>query len=212
MLSKYFQINYLIILIAILLVEVVFSFSLKEYILNDKFLYNSFAEQMTMEEVENAVTSVKESFWLLLLSAVLKVIVEIFLIALAINLGTLLFEYQITFKQIFGAVTKAYIIFAITRVVLMAIYAYEGVSSLEDLNYIPKLSLFELFDAQSLPNWAVFPLQIANLPQLFFILLTSLGLNQIRQYGFAKWLLVVLGTYGTGLVIWTILVTFLVIL
>ncbi len=212
MLSKYFQINYLIILIVILLTEVVFSFSLKEYILNDKFLYNSFAEQMTMEEVENAVTSVKESFWLLLLSAVLKVIVEVFLIALAINLGTLLFEYQITFKQIFGAVTKAYIIFAITRIVLMAIYAYKGVSSLEDLNYIPKLSLFELFDAQSLPNWAVFPLQIANLPQLFFILLTALGLNQIRQYGFTKWLLVVLGTYGTGLVIWTILVTFLVIL
>ncbi len=212
MLSKYFKINYLIILIVILLVEIVFSFSLKEYILNDKFLYNSFAEQMTMEEVENAVTSVKESFWLLLLSAVLKVIAEIFLITLAINLGTLLFEYQITFKQIFGAVTKAYIIFAITRVVLMGIYAYEGVSSLEDLNYIPKLSLFELFDTQSLPNWAVFPLQIANLPQLFFILLTALELNQIRQYGFAKWLLVVLGTYGTGLVIWTILVTFLVIL
>ncbi|MDF7820115.1 hypothetical protein P1X15_21025 [Runella sp. MFBS21] len=212
MLSKYFKINYLIILIVILLVEIVFSFSLKEYILNDKFLYNSFAEQMTMEEVENAVTSVKESFWLLLLSAVLKVIAEIFLITLAINLGTLLFEYQITFKQIFGAVTKAYIIFAITRVVLMGIYAYEGVSSLEDLNYIPKLSLFELFDTQSLPNWAVFPLQIANLPQLFFILLTALALNQIRQYGFAKWLLVVLGTYGTGLVIWTILVTFLVIL
>lgn len=212
MLKKYFQLNTWIVLSIIILIELIFNAVLKEYVLNTKVMYNSLAEQMTLEDIETAAATVRSNSFLLMLAAGVQNVVEIFLITVSINIGILLMRYEISFKQIFNVVTKAFIVFSISRLLLMVGYAYFGVESIEDLNYIPKLSIFELFKAQTLPEWAVFPLQTINIFQILFIILIPVGLNIIQKRGWFKWLLLVLSTYGVALAAYVMLITFLVFL
>lgn len=212
MLKKYFQANTYLILGIIVLVELVFTFILRSQVLNNKDLYDSIAEQITIEDLERSNESFKSNFWLLLLISGVKIVVEVFLISVCINLGTLLLRYEVNFKQIFGVVTKSYIVFSLSRIFVAILYYSSGVKNLNDLLYVPKLSLYELFDANTLPNWSILPLQIANIFQLSFVLLMAWGFYLLQNRSFKNWISIVAGTYSFFLMLFIILVNFLVLM
>ncbi len=212
MFRKYFQINTFIVLGIIVFVELAFTFILRSQVLTNKDLFDSIAEQITIEDLNRANDSFKSNFWFLLLLSGFKVVVEIFLISVCINLGTLLLRYEINFKQIFGVVTKAYIVFSISRIFIAIVYYTSGVKNLNDLLYLPKLSAFELFSADTIPNWAILPLQIANIFQLGFVLIMAWGFHLLHKRSFKTWLGVIVGTYGFFLILFIILVNFLVLM
>ncbi len=212
MLKKYFQLKPTLILVVIILIELAFNLLIQRYAADGKILYNSLAEELTIEQID-AVAKIAQSYaWTNWLWAPVFILLQVLLITVCINVGTLLLRYEVKFKEIFNVVVKAYSIFAISRLVLMIGYLNTGVENLNDLNYLPQLSLYELMNEQMVPEWAVFPLQLVNVFQIIFILLLAFGLNLLQQRGMRRWVPLVLGTYGTGVAICTILVIFLVFL
>lgn len=212
MLKKYFQLKTWIVLTIIILVELAFNLLLQYYAADGKILYNSFAEELTLEEIESTGKLAQSYTWMSWVWAPTYILLQALLIAVCINVGTLLLRYDIKFKEIFGVVIKASGIFAVARLLVIAGYLYFGVQSLDDLNYLPNFSLYELLDEQAVPEWAIFPLQTINIVQILFILLLAFGLNLLQKRGMKRWVPVVLGTYGTGVAICTILIIFLVFL
>ncbi|MFN7116646.1 MAG: hypothetical protein ACK4TA_07575 [Saprospiraceae bacterium] len=201
MLKRYFQMNTWIVLGLIILIELIFNLMVQKYALNEATLYNSLANELTIEEIDNVSKLTHSYAWTTYLWAPLSIITQIFLIAICLTIGALLLRYEIRFKAIFGIVTKAFAIFALARLMLMGAYMYFGVNQLADLDYISKLSLYTLLNDRPLPDWAVMPLQTINLFQIAFILLLALGLNLLLKRGVTRWIPFVLGTYGTGLAI-----------
>lgn len=210
MLRKYFQINTWVILTIIILLDLIFNLIIKSYLFTDKVVYNSMAEQVTLEEINTVMTSLRSNGILFLLLATVNKVVEMLLIAVCITIGTLLLKYQVTFKQIWSVVVKSYIVFALSTLPLLIAILFFGIERFADLNFIPLFSLAELIGESSIPSWALYPLQLINIFQLGFVLMVVTGLNLVDQRGFVKWSLLVASTYGLGLLIIATLTSFVV--
>ncbi|MBK7872239.1 MAG: hypothetical protein IPJ74_16980 [Saprospiraceae bacterium] len=212
MLKRYFQIDVRLILAIMILVELAYNLILNRFVLTDQFFYDSFIHELTIEQIQEATNMARSFSWTVFLWTPVNILLQIVFIAICINVGALLLRYNISFKAIFGVVAKSFIVFVISKVIMIAVFIIRGLQSVEDLNYMPRLSLYDVVNSSALPEWAIYPLQIINLVVLAFILLTAFGLNQIDKRGIQRWIPFVLGTYGTGLAIWAIFVVFFVFL
>lgn len=202
MLKKYFlSINVYVVLAFLVVSEILFTFIVSKYALNDQVLYNSFGDELSIEEIKRFTSTTKANSTMSLLSSGAKVLVEVVIINVFIMIGVVLMRFAVSFKQAFNVVVKSYIIFTLSRLLLALIYSTTKVENYDDLDYIPRLSLYPFFNAATLPDWAIFPLQTINLLQLGFIALLALGLNIVKRHGYGKWLLMVFVTYGIMLVI-----------
>jgi hypothetical protein len=202
MLKKYFlSVNTYAVLAFLVVSEILFTFIVSKYALNDQVLYNSFGDELSIEEIKRFTSTTRANSTMSLLSSGAKVMVEVVIINVFIMIGVVLMRFAVSFKQAFNVVVKSYVIFSLSRLLLALIYSTTKVENYDDLDYIPRLSLYPFFNAATLPDWAIFPLQTINLLQLGFIALLALGLNIIKKHGYGKWLLMVFVTYGIMVVI-----------
>lgn len=212
MLKKYFKLNTWLILGLILVAELIYNMVIKTYLFSDKVVYNSLAEQLTLEQINTALVGIRSNTVLIFFLALLQPLAEIGLITVCIAVGTLLFKYNVTFKQVFDVVVKSFFIFTLSRLPIFVNLVFFDVEKFGDLNYIPQFSLAEWFGETSVPPWSLYPLQLLNIFQLGFILLLTAGFNLLDQRGFGKWFLLTLCTYGVGLAIMVILTGFFITL
>ena len=212
MLKRYFQTDVRIVLAVMILIELAYSLILNRYVLTDQFFYDSFIHELTIEQIQETTNMARSFSWAVFLWAPISILLQIVLIAVCINVGVLLLRYHISFKAIFGVVAKSFIVFVVSKMVMITVFLVKGIQSIEDLDYLPKLSLYDIINPALLPEWAIYPLQMLNLLVLAFILLIAFGLNQIEKKGVQRWIPFVLGTYGAGLAIWAIFVVFFVFL
>ncbi len=209
MLKKYFSFPTWWFLIIVLLVEMVFNVVLKTNLFNENVLFNSLAEQMTIEEINQISTSFQSNSVLILFISLFQPLIEILLIAVAINIGTLLLHYPLDFKAILRVVTKSFLVFSLARIVFIITLSYMSIRHMDELDFIPQWSLADLIGTKSIPAWALYPLQLANVFQVLFIFLLAVGLNVLLPRGWSRWLLTVIVTYGIGLFILVLLIGFL---
>jgi hypothetical protein len=210
MLKKYFKSDTRVVLGFIILVELIYNFIFKNYILTEKVLYNSLVTEMTDEQFLQGVENVDSYTWAYYLATPLYVLLPIIAVAFCLNIGTLLKSASIPFKAIFGVVTKAYIAFALGRIIMLGVYFGVGIETVSDFNYMPSLSLFDAFDRERLAIWMVYPLQTLSVFQIAFVALLAFGLSRLKAESWRKWIPFVLGTYGVGLAIWVLLIVFLI--
>lgn len=209
MFKKYFNLNTSVVLAFVVLVELIYTFVLKDQILTNKNIYDSFAEQAPIDQVDLALKNVQDNFWLLLALAGLKIVAEIFLISACINLVTLLLKMKVTFTQLFGVVTKAFVVFSIVRIVLMVRYNISGVQSFADLDSTGQLSIYALFsNTDFMPTWLALFTQTLNVVSLAFIALATVGtfIYIKRPIGIA--LGVVAGSYLFYLAVFSVVMDF----
>ncbi|MEL7122521.1 MAG: hypothetical protein AAFO07_23955 [Bacteroidota bacterium] len=210
MLKKYFDSDVRIVLAIIIVVEFIYNYLLSKSILSQKVLYNSLATEMTLEQIDIALEATQTFSWVYYISIPLAIIASILLISLCLNIGSLLLNYNFSFKSLFNIVTKSYIIYTIGKVIMLVVLNSYEVDALTDLAYLPRFSVYDFFDADTLPSWAIFPLQLLSVFELIFILLLATGLNFLKKRSIPRWVLFVLATYGLGMLIVSILVIFLV--
>jgi hypothetical protein len=210
MLKKYFKTDARVVLGFIILIELIYNFIFKNYILTERVLYNSLVTEMTDEQFLQGVENVESFSWAYYLATPLYVLVPIIGVAFCVNIGALIKNASIPFKSIFGTVTKAYIAFALGRIIMLGVYFGVGIETVTDFNYMPSLSLYDVFDREALSTWMIYPLQTLNVFQIAFIALLAFGMSQLKAERWGKWIPFVLGTYGVGLAIWVLLIVFLI--
>lgn len=208
MLKKYFSLNHWIVLGIIIAFELIVNLLLKATLLTEKVLYNSLVEQMTLEDISAFSSTIRSNAWMMIVFGVAQRIGEIVLIAVCITIGTLLFRYNIQFRQILKVVILSFLVFTVSRLPLFITLISGNVEKFEDLTYMPNLSLADWFRPENLPEWGLYPLQLINVYQFVFILLMAAGFNLADQRGIPKWLGLILLTYGTGLAITVVLTAF----
>lgn len=209
MFKKYFNLNTRVVLAFVVLVELIYTFVLKDQILNNKNIYDSFAEQAPIDQVDLALKNVQDNFWILLAISGIKVVVEIFLISACINLVTLLLKMKVTFTQLFGVVTKAFVVFSIVRIILMVRYNVSGVQSFAELDTTGQYSIYSLFsNPDFMPTWLVLFTQTLNVVALVFMLLATVGIFYYLKRPFAIAIGVVAGSYIFYLAVFSVIMDF----
>lgn len=167
------------------------------------------AERMTMDEINTLLISFKSNAFLLILFSLLQPLIGILLTAICINIGTLLLKIQLSFKDILQVVARAFFVFSLTRIIYIFSFFFLNVHRVEDLNAVSFWSLSDWIDLTTLPSWVNYPLQYVNAFQLAFILLMAYGLNVLNSRGLNRWVGLVLSTYGIGLIIMILMISFL---
>ena len=180
------------------------------FILTDEVYYNSLGEQLAYDRIETMLDSQKKYQWLAYTLTPILLVIQIFLITICLNIGTLLRGDKISFTKLFSMVTKVLIIpFFFKLVMVCMTYFFYDIKSFNDLANVFSFSLINFFDATSVPVWLQYPLTLVNLVELIFWLLLAYSIRLLLNMDFNRSISFVSYTYGLGLMMWMLFVVFL---
>ena len=184
----------------------------RNYLPYDQMLFNSLSEQLSVERIKEFTTTQKKWEWIGYLFIPLMLVIKWFLISVPIYVGNIFFEFKISYKKIVQLVMVSELIFLLLAVVKFVWFYYHKDSlTLAYIQFFMPLSLINLFEIDELDQWFVYPLQIVNLFEAVYWLFLSYFISKEIQKPFWKAFEFVLSTYGVGLLIWVIFVSFIVL-
>ncbi|AEI48875.1 hypothetical protein [Runella slithyformis] len=187
----------------------------KTSLISDTLYFNTLADQLTYEQIEDFIAQGKQWEWLGYVLIPLVYLIKFSLVALVLSLGLWLVTGRYEFKRLLGVAIEAEVIFLLPIVIKIFWFLFVQTGyTLQDLQFFYPLSALNLFDYQSLEPWLVYPLQVLNVFEVAYWVVLAYGvalrspevkpsLSLERAFG------LVAASYGTGLVVWVAVMMFL---
>lgn len=209
MLKQYFQLDFRIVLIVIILVEFTYQWILQNYFITDQVVYQTFITELTDEQFAQGQQKADALSWLFFLFTPFTVLFSVLAATWCLNLGNLLLEKPIQFRTLFAIASRAYIVFSVSQIVALILYTNYGIETVLDLQKVPSLSLYDLWSKEAIPKGLSYPMKLINVYQLAFILGLTFGLHEVKQTSVRQCFIFILKTYGIGLILWILLAVLL---
>jgi hypothetical protein len=180
------------------------------FLISDNLYYNTFAEQLASEKIEGLIEQSHKWAWIGYILVPIIYYIKFLLVALVLQTGFFFFDRKVSFSIIFKAVMLAEIPFLVVPVIELFWFLFiQTHYTLNDLQYFFPLSALQLFDVKSLPTWQIYPLQLFNVFELIYWILLAFWLKKLLNISINKSMEVVASSYGTGLLLWVVFITFL---
>jgi len=178
----------------------------------ERMMYNSMSEQISANRIQALIENQQKWDWVGYLLLPLLLTIKWFLVAVALDIGALLFEVELKFKKSFHIAMASEFVFLFLVAIKFGWFFYNRETlTLEYVQLFMPLSLSSLVDLKGVDKWFVYPLQVANLFEIayWFVLAYFLSIELKRPYG--KAVQFVMATYGVGLLVWIIFMAFLIL-
>lgn len=186
------------------------TFITNEFLVNEELYYDAFSQQLSYERINEYFLFQQKWVWLAYIIIPVVYLIKFTLVAICLGTGLLLWGYKISFIKLFQIALIADSIFLIPALIKVFWFLFIQTDyTLTDLQYFYPLSILNLFDSGSLDIWFIYPLQLLNLFELLYWLVLAYGLYLILKESYDEMLKVVLSSYGFGLLLWAIFITFL---
>ncbi len=180
------------------------------FFVTEELFYYSLGEQVAIERFEKLWAESQKWAWLGYVVLPILYLVKFTLVSFCIVTGALLANVKIGFKRVFQVVLVAEAVFFLPIILRLLWFAFvQPDYQLADLQSFTPLSLANLFDVKYLEIWWVYPFQLANLFEVAYWLLLAYGLHLHTKREYDSMLRLVLSSYGSGLLLWVVLVMFL---
>ena len=194
----------------IILLYLICTYLLQEVVLTQDHYYASFEAQMSYQSIEDLLTFKIEWMWLGYILIPIILFIKFGIISICLLAGAFLFDIRISLKKLFHIVVISESILLLPLVVkIIWFIATPSSYTLEDVQLFYPLSLLSLFDPHTLDSWWLYPLQVLNLFELLYWITLALLLRKVVNASFDRRLGLVLSSYGSGLLIWVIFITFI---
>ncbi|WP_338228204.1 hypothetical protein [Algoriphagus taiwanensis] len=128
--------------------------------------------------------------------------------AMLIYLGLYLAKYEISYKKVFGVVLISEFVFFIPLLIKIIWFSFHPVS-MEAVRLFSPLSLFSLFDPESLQEWLFYPLKVLNIFEVIYWILLAFLLAKYLKSSLDSMLKIVLGYYVSFFFCWVVFVMFI---
>jgi hypothetical protein len=199
-----------LVFVFICLLSSLLTYLAQSFFVTEELFYYSLGEQVAIERFEKLWAESQKWQWVTYLILPVLYLVKFVLVSFCIITGALLANVKIGFKRVFQVVLVAEAIFFLPILLRLGWFAFVQTDyTLADLQYFMPLSLANLFDVSKLEIWWVYPFQVANLFEVAYWLLLAYGLHLHTQKEYDSMLRLVLSSYGSGLLLWVVLVMFL---
>jgi hypothetical protein len=210
-LDNYFKANnWIVFAIIMILYFIALSLELR-YIFTDDFYHKAFTGKLNLDSMQHLITKERGNEWLNYPIAFIVVLFPTIMIAFALNIGSVLYDYKIKYVELFKITLKAEIIFAVNYLIATILKLQEIIErdySNINNNYDFQ-SLAYLFRNKGLPFWIMYPLQNINITEIAHILILSYGFAWLSQKKFIKSIGFVVLFYGVALLVWVVFTVFL---
>lgn len=196
-----------------LIISIVFLFILSNLLLlSDTIYYNTFANQLTFEQIDLLISENKKWEWIGYTTLPILTLVKLTLVASCISIGLFFVANKFSFKAAFGVALEAEFVFlipALLKIIWFTIFQTDY--TLQDLQTFYPLSALSFFEYSTLQPWLVYPLQLFNVFEIIYWVLLARGISQIIERDVSKSFEIVAASYGTGLLLWVAVVMFITV-
>ena len=204
------------IFLTIVILEIITAFSIQYLFVGEQLYYQSFGEQLTLERIDLMLELTKKYQWLNYTLIPVIILLRVFYTSVFLFIGVFFSELEIEFGKLFKIALLTEFIYVVAGVAKLAILIFfKQVNTLEDLQF-QSLSVIELIDNKNVDMLFIYPLSLLNVFELgYFLVLAWLLVgvineaNEERPVKYGKSLQIVTVSYGSGLLLWVVLVMFL---
>jgi hypothetical protein len=207
---KLFKTNFLLLIICIF--YLLCQFLLQEIIITEDHYYYSLSEQLSFEHIDDILALKNEWKWLGYVLSPIILFIKLGVISICLLSGSFLFNFKIGLKKIFRIAVIGEIVLIIPLVLKIIWFTTISYSyTLDDVQFFYPLSLLNLFDPNTLDAWWIYPLQVLNLFEVAYWIVLAILLGRVIDASFDRRLSLVISSYGSGLLIWVIFITFITV-
>lgn len=187
------------------------TFITKEFLISNNVYYNSFVEQFSRDQVESMIEQSKKWEWVGYVIVLVSYFIKSILVAICLSLGVFFTIDRFAFKRVLNVAIAAEFIFLVPAVIRLLWFLFVQTNfTLHDLQYFYPLSALNMFEPGQLEPWLIYPLQVLNVFELIYWgVLAFLLSRELPELDINRSMTVVMSSYGTGLVIWIVLIMFL---
>jgi hypothetical protein len=187
---------------------VVFYFWIDYAILTDLVFFEFYSDKFSESRVYELLDFRKEWLWVTYPIKLMIQLIALNIPAMLIYLGLYLAKYEIRYKKVFGVVLISEFVFFIPLLIKIIWFSYHPVS-MEAVRLFSPLSLFSLFNAESLQEWLFYPLKVLNIFEVIYWILLAFLLAKYLKSSLDSMLKIVLGYYVSFLFCWVVFVMFI---
>jgi hypothetical protein len=181
----------------------------KELLNVESLVINSLAENLTYEQINEAVRFKNKIEWITYLIIPLLLLLKTSIIAIILDAGCFFFGKEIKYKRLFNVVVKAEFVFLLVIIVKTAwFYFFQQEFALEDLQNFFPFSALNVIGYEGLQPYFIYPLQVLNLFEVAYWLILAYLLGRELQTTAKKGISIVASSYGVSLLIWVVGVMF----
>lgn len=192
---------------------------LSNYLLiSDSLYFSSWNEQFSFNQIEDFINYTKKWEWLGYVLLPVMTLIKLTLVASCVSLGLFFVTNKFAFKSAFGVALVAEFIFLLPTLLKLLWFTFIQTDyTLQDLQLFYPLSALNFFDYTQLETWWVYPLQTLNVFELAYWLVLAKGIKELTEdkfiekniLDFEQAFVLVLSSYGLGLVLWIATVMFI---
>lgn len=198
------------------LFSIFLAFAIQILFVSEAIYYQSFGTQLDIARINEIVEYANKYKWLSYAVLPVIILIRVFYTSIFLFIGIFFTELKIEFGKLFKIALLADFIYVMSGVVkLVILIFFREVNTLQDLQFQP-LSAMELFNAKIIDPLFVYPLSLLNVFELgYFMLLAWLLVgvvyeaNEERTLRFGQSLKLVTASYGSGLLLWVLVVMFI---
>jgi len=183
-----------------------------QWVYTDDVYYYAFSETLSDERIEKLLKVKREWAWLGFALTPFFYACKIFLVSACLYCGLFFSNTKSSFATLFTITLRAEYIFLLPIVVRFLWFTFIQTDyELAEVSAFPPFSLRNLVSTETDEAWILYPLRIASLFELLYILALAAGRARYYQTTFIQGLKWVLKSYGLGLLLWVIFVAFLLV-
>lgn len=190
---------------------VVIKFCLDKLIYVDDVYYYAFSDTLSLERIDKLLSNKKEFAWVGYLLTPVFLALKVFLVSVCLYCGLFFNNEKTSLASLYKIALRAEFVFLVPLVLKLVWFTViQPNYTLEEVNNFPPLSLKNILDG-SYEVWITYPLSILNLFEVIYIIVLSQVMARELNASFAKSLKWVIQSYGTGLLLWIMLILFVLI-
>lgn len=186
----------------------IFNLSIDYFLLTDLVYYEFYSDKFSESRIYELLDFRKEWLWI---TYPIKLIFQLIVIqvpAILLYLGLYLGKYEIGYKKVFEVVLISEFIFFLPLLIKIVWFSYHPVS-MEAVRLYAPLSLFSIFDSNTLKEWLYYPFKVLSLFEIAYWILLAFLLAKYLNKSFDSMLKIVLGYYVSFLFCWVVFVMFI---
>ena len=211
--AAYLQKQKVIALFLILaLATIAIDFLTQHFILTRKVYYNTFSEQLSMDQIDKVLTTQNESLFLIYPIDIAILFVKCLLMTLIIQAGLYFKKIEIDYNNLLKIIITAEFVFLLP-VIIKFLWFYNSIQNytIDELKTFSPLSALAFFDEKTLPLLWFYPLKILNVFEILYWFVLGFFISKTISKRFDFSLNVVVVSYLPVLLIWVSFIMFLVV-
>ncbi|MHC0446854.1 hypothetical protein ACWA1F_15695 [Flavobacterium sp. 3-218] len=195
---------------SLLTISFVFITEITNKILNLKDLLHHFlSDFLSVQQVNSYFEFQDKWHWLTYLYIPLLILIKTIIISTILYAGLFLFGKEIKYTQLWNITIKAEFIFVLVPILkILWFYFFQTNYNLNDIQNFYPLSALNIVGYKGLETWFIYPFQVLNLFEVFYIIYLGFQIGRITNTNADYGLKIVGLSYVPFLLLWVATVMF----